>query len=99
MRQRINPTIEKVMERDNIDIKTIWDSCVNILRDDTRPLPLWAVAQHCGWNESELMTALINYTGHNSTVIDFSFGPRHRSIAGMADRNGSYAVGTLAIKA
>lgn len=87
------------MAESKVDITTVWNACVDILRKDPRPLEIWAVAKNCGWDETELVTALINYTGPNRTEIAFRFPAIPcAAITGMAARNGSYAVGAYAPK-
>ncbi len=89
--------VERCMEaKEQTPIDKVWDACVSILRKDSKPLPLWAVAKSTQWNEDDLMAAMISYCGPNSTVIEFNFGPRHTAITGLMARDGSYAVGTCA---
>lgn len=84
------------MERDQSRIEDIWAACTDVMRNDGKPLEIPKVAKACGWNEDDLIKALIEYTGPNNTSICFRFPPIPcAAITGMAARDGSYAVGVL----
>lgn len=72
-------------------IEDVWKACVDaLIKEPAKPILLWAIAENCNWDETKLMTAFINYTGHNGAVVDFAFGPHYVALTGMADKSGYY---------
>ena len=84
------------MAKERVDIGTVWGACVQVMQEDPRPLETGRVARACGWNEEELVSALISYTGPNQVCISFRYPATYRAaITGMAANDGSYAVGAF----
>lgn len=53
----------------------IWDACVDVMRDDPKPLSVWRVAEATGMSEEAVITALIRETGPRRKTVTFRFPP------------------------